>query len=85
MTRAFHSFLPPYSPNFNPIEEFFSGLKSWMKRHFELAVNVSFGGFLEAAVTANSGESHVKAHFSHAGSYYRVDLLLFWLAIVYKM
>jgi transposase len=26
-------FLPPYSPDFNPIELCFSGLKLWLKRH----------------------------------------------------
>jgi transposase len=26
-------FLPPYSPDFNPIELCFSGLKAWLKRH----------------------------------------------------
>jgi transposase len=26
-------FLPPYSPDLNPIELCFSGMKSWMKRH----------------------------------------------------
>src|SRR5437660_1115159 len=26
-------FLPPYSPDFNPIETVFSVIKSWLKRH----------------------------------------------------
>lgn len=26
-------FLPPYSPDMNPIELCFSGMKAWMKRH----------------------------------------------------
>lgn len=60
-------FLPPYSPDFNPIEEFFSVLKSWMKRHYEKAKNRPFKEFLEEAVVANSGGHHTKDHFQHAG------------------
>ena len=30
-------YLPPYYPDFNLIEDFFSVLKAWLKRHFELA------------------------------------------------
>jgi transposase len=30
------AFLPPYSPDLNPIEEFFSELKAWIKRNNEL-------------------------------------------------
>jgi len=26
-------FLPPYSPDMNPIELCFSGMKAWMRRH----------------------------------------------------
>ena len=26
-------YLPPYSPDFNPIETAFSSIKSWLKRH----------------------------------------------------
>ena len=26
-------YLPPYSPDFNPIETAFSGIKSWLKRN----------------------------------------------------
>lgn len=26
-------YLPPYSPNFNPIEEAFSAIKAWLKRN----------------------------------------------------
>jgi transposase len=29
-------FLPPYSPDLNPIEEAFAELKAWMKRHYLL-------------------------------------------------
>jgi hypothetical protein len=29
-------FLPPYSPDFNPIEKAFSLMKNWFKKHYEL-------------------------------------------------
>lgn len=30
-------FLPPYSPDLNPIEFCFSGMKAWIKRHMDEA------------------------------------------------
>jgi transposase len=27
-------YLPPYSPKFNPIEQAFSSMKAWLRRHF---------------------------------------------------
>ncbi|TFK19540.1 hypothetical protein FA15DRAFT_562640, partial [Coprinopsis marcescibilis] len=32
-------YLPPYSPDFNPIEQGFHSIKSWLRRHEGLAVN----------------------------------------------
>ncbi|KAF9504245.1 hypothetical protein BS47DRAFT_1272959, partial [Hydnum rufescens UP504] len=31
-------FLPPYSPDFNPIEEFFSSLKAWLRHNRDYVV-----------------------------------------------
>lgn len=31
-------YLPPYSPDFNPIEEGFSAIKAWIRRHQELSL-----------------------------------------------
>jgi hypothetical protein len=31
------AFLPPYSPDLNPIEQSFHALKTWMRRHQDLA------------------------------------------------
>lgn len=31
-------YLPPYSPDFNPIEQAFSSLKAWLRRHEEDAL-----------------------------------------------
>ena len=30
-------YLPPYSPDYNPIEEAFAELKAWMKKNYTLA------------------------------------------------
>jgi transposase len=32
-------FLPPYSPDFNPIESTFKDLKAWIKKHYQQAVS----------------------------------------------
>lgn len=32
-------FLPPYSPDHNPIELSFSMMKSWLRNHYEIVVN----------------------------------------------
>jgi len=60
-------YLPPYFPDFNPIEEFFSKLKCWMKRHFELAGQMPFQAFLNEAVEACGGEESARGYFEHAG------------------
>lgn len=45
-------YLPPYSPDYNPIEEAFAELKAWMKKNYVL--QEAFGSmeaFLEAGLT----------------------------------
>lgn len=32
-------YLPPYSPDFNPIEQAFSFIKAWLRRHVNEAIN----------------------------------------------
>ncbi|KZP29699.1 hypothetical protein FIBSPDRAFT_726953 [Athelia psychrophila] len=32
-------FLPAYSPDFNPIEESFSAVKTWIRRHWQRLAN----------------------------------------------
>jgi hypothetical protein len=45
-------YLPPYSPDFNPIEEAFAELKAWMKKNYALAdMYDSFEGYLGAGLT----------------------------------
>ena len=44
-------YLPPYSPDYNPIEKSFKQLKSWIKKHVgEQEVFDDFYYFLEYAV-----------------------------------
>jgi transposase len=59
-------FLPPYSPDFNPIEESFAELKAWIKKEREL-LNAceSFGEFLElglARMSNKAGNHFRRAH-----------------------
>ena len=64
-------FLPPYSPDFNPIEATFKDLKAWIKRNYTLASEFeSFDRFLEFAVSQACGV-YAEAHFKKAG--YIVD------------
>ena len=58
------AFLPPYSPDFNPIEELFSVIKHWIKRNHELAIEyLDFAVFLEDAMRACSTGQHARNHF----------------------
>ena len=57
-------FLPPYSPDMNPIEEAFAEMKAWMKRNNELqATYDDFTKFLEAALMymANKAGNHFRS------------------------
>jgi transposase len=64
-------YLPPYSPDLNPIEEFFAELKAFIKRQwheYEDKPNQDFKVFLEWCVSVVGGREHsAKAHFRHAG------------------
>jgi transposase len=60
-------FLPPYSPDFNPIECTFKDLKAWIRRNSSLAVDfLDFGSFLEFAISQCRG-LNVRQHFREAG------------------
>jgi transposase len=53
------AYLPPYSPDFNPIEQSFAELKTWLKRNARLAEEFGddFGGFLELGVRTMSNRA----------------------------
>lgn len=64
-------FLPPYSPDLNPIEEFFAELKSFIKKNqetFENSPEQGFDAFLEWCIDVVGGrKSSAHSHFRHAG------------------
>lgn len=64
-------FLPPYSPDLNPIEEFFSDLKRFIKKHwqeYEDNPEQDFGSFLDWCISVAGGrEDNARGHFRHAG------------------
>ena len=65
-------FLPPYLPDYSPIELTFSVLKAWMKQHFRRLRGSfhDFGGFLAHAVEESQCDKHAVAHFKHSASGY---------------
>ena len=60
-------FLPPYSPDFNPIEATFNDIKAWIKRHHRLMEDFAgFEAFLHFAIEQVCG-THAREHFKEAG------------------
>jgi hypothetical protein len=62
-------YLPPYSPDFNPIELSFSVLKAWVRRHFlEIWPHFdgTFGEFLASAVARSGCDRFPEQHFRHS-------------------
>jgi transposase len=63
-------YLPPYSPDYNPIELTFSVLKYWIKRHYnrlrQRFGRSDFGGFLKAAIRESNCDGWARKHFKHA-------------------
>ncbi len=49
--------LPPYSPDFNPIEQSFHSLKAWLRRHENEAVNP---GMSPMADSSSSGLDYTR-------------------------
>lgn len=64
-------YLPPYSPDLNPIEEYFSVLKAFIRKRwneYEENPGQGFKEFLEScAVMAGNRQGIAKAHFRHMG------------------
>jgi transposase len=64
-------YLPPYSPDLNPIEEFFSELKAFIRRHWQSYENnpdQGFDSFLEWCVeTVGVRKRSAEGHFRNAG------------------
>lgn len=64
-------YLPPYSPDLNPIEEFFAELKGSIRRHWKKYKQdpvQGFDTFLEwCAGMVGAREQSARGHFRHAG------------------
>ena len=62
-------FLPPYSPDFNAIEESFAGIKAWIRRKRELitAFGPYFEGFLQMAIQEAVTATYARGYFRSAG------------------
>jgi len=59
------AYLPPYSPDFNPIEESFAQLKAWIKKNREMAAQFdNYEDFLRFGL--ETLQNIVKKHFSRA-------------------
>ena len=69
-------YLPPYSPIFNPIEQSFAQLKSWMRRNHRVAdfYAKDFEGFIRLALSnVMVGRNAAAGHFRACG-YEPLDL-----------
>jgi hypothetical protein len=64
-------YLPPYSPDLNPIEEFFAEMKAFIKKQwhqFENSPCQDFGVFLKWCISVVGGrDGSAKGHFRHSG------------------
>jgi transposase len=64
-------YLPPYSPEYSPIELSFSVLKAWVRRRFHdlwPSFEGSFGDFLLMCVRRSRCDRFAEAHFRHSGA-----------------
>jgi transposase len=63
-------YLPPYSPELNPIEELFAELKAFIKKQwheFEDSPYQDFKVFLEVCCMVGDKKQSARGHFRHAG------------------
>ena len=64
-------YLPPYSPDYNPIELTFGVLKAWIRRNYcyvrsRFPGEGGFGGFLKAAIVESRCDRFARKHFKYA-------------------
>jgi transposase len=64
-------YLPPYSPDYNPIELTFAVLKAWIRRNYcymrsRFPGEGGFGRFLKAAITESRCDRFAQKHFKYA-------------------
>ena len=68
--------LPPYPPDYNPIELTFSRLKAWMRRYFRRLrpqFEGDFGGFLWYAIEYSGCDRAATQHFRHCAGGYQFE------------
>jgi transposase len=75
-------YLPPYSPDFNPIEMTFSVLKAWVRRHYHESwprFSGSFDDWLRRAIVESQCDRFPREHFKRCGTGYifEADLIAF--------
>ena len=69
-------FLPPYLPDYNPIELTFSMLKAWIRRHFrrlQPQFKGDFGGFLWHVIKNSGCDRVAMQYFRHCASGYQFE------------
>jgi transposase len=60
-------YLPPYSPDLNPIEEFFAELKAFVRRNWQKHSGQDFRDFFEWTLdVVGAREESAQGHFRHA-------------------
>ncbi|MGI4852149.1 MAG: IS630 family transposase [Janthinobacterium lividum] len=65
-------YLPPYSPDYNPIEEFFAQLKACIRKHWCMWEAGDFGEVFEEFLAwcirlTGSNDAAARGHFEHCG------------------
>ncbi len=66
-------YLPPYSPDYSPIELTFSVLKAWLRRHLRVLRPIfqgDFGGLLRHAIERSRCDQYTVEHFKYAAGGY---------------
>ena len=66
-------YLPPYSPDYNPIELSFSVLRAWVKRHYHAFWPIfegDFCAFLRHAIQESECDRFAIQHFRFSGTGY---------------
>lgn len=69
-------FLPPYSPDFNPIELTFGVLKAWIRRNYSRVRErfSNFGDFLRGSIRESRCDRFARKHFKYAADgVYRIE------------
>jgi transposase len=61
-------YFPPYSPDYNPIEQSFNQIKQWMRKNRDKLQHChSFEDFFQWALEAFNVTGDPGSHFRHAG------------------